>query len=63
MKQDWLIYNKILLNIPFYFFIWMIEKRTFVRPTCGWQDNINIHLEETERKVVDWIHLVQDGGK
>jgi hypothetical protein len=30
------------------------------RPTCRWEENITIDLQEVECGVMDWIELVQD---
>jgi hypothetical protein len=38
-------------------------KRQFRRPRCRWEDNIGIDLKEKGWKVVDWIHLVEDGNQ
>jgi hypothetical protein len=36
------------------------EKRPLKRHRCRWEDNIKIHLKETEWEGVEWIHLAQD---
>jgi hypothetical protein len=35
-------------------------KRPFGRPTNIWEDNIKMDLGETEREVVEWVHLVHN---
>jgi len=39
------------------------RKKQLGRPTCRWEDNITMHLEEAGWEGVDWIHMAQDGGK
>ena len=36
------------------------EKRPLGRPRCGWEDNINMDLEEVGRGCGDWMELAQD---
>jgi hypothetical protein len=33
------------------------------RPTCRWEDNIKMHLEEVGWEGVDWIRMTQDMDK
>jgi len=33
------------------------------RPRLRWEDNITMDLREIGWKVVDWMHLVQDGDQ
>ena len=35
-------------------------KRPLGRPTCGWEDNIKMDLQEVGCGGMDWIELVQD---
>jgi len=35
-------------------------KRILERPTRGWEDNINMDLQEVECGGMDWIELAQD---
>jgi len=35
-------------------------KRPFRRPTCGWEDNIKMNLQEVGYGGMDWIELAQD---
>jgi hypothetical protein len=30
------------------------------RPNCRREDNIKMHLQETEWKIADWVHLAED---
>jgi len=39
------------------------RKEQLGRPTCRWQDNIKIHLEEVGWEGVDWIPMAQDMDK
>jgi len=39
------------------------EKGPLGRPRSRWQDNIKMKLKLREWKGVDWIDLVQDGGR
>jgi len=35
-------------------------KRSFGRPTCGWEDNIKMDPQEVGYRGTDWIELAQD---
>jgi len=35
-------------------------KRPFGRPSCRWEDNIKVDLQEVECGVMDWIDVAQD---
>jgi hypothetical protein len=35
-------------------------KRPLRRASHGWQDNIRLHLKDTDFEGMDWIHLAQD---
>ena len=35
-------------------------KRPLGRPTCRWEDNIKMYLQEVRCGVMDWIELFQD---
>jgi hypothetical protein len=37
------------------------SKRPLVRPRRRWENNIKTYLQATERRVVDWIDLAQEG--
>ena len=36
------------------------RQRQLGRPTCGWEDNLKVDLQEVGWEGVDWILLVQD---
>jgi len=38
-------------------------KGTLGRPRHKWQGTIQTNLKETEREIVEWIHLAQNGNK
>jgi len=38
-------------------------KRSLKRSRHNWEDNIRMDLREIVWKVVDWIHLAQDGDQ
>jgi len=39
------------------------RKKQLGRPTCRWEDNITMYLEEAGWEGVDWIHMAQDMDK
>jgi hypothetical protein len=36
------------------------EKRPLGRPSCRWEDNINMHFQKVGCGGIDWIELAQD---
>jgi hypothetical protein len=39
------------------------RKKQLGRPTCRWEDNITMHLEEAGWEGVDWIPMAHDMDK
>jgi hypothetical protein len=37
-------------------------KKTLGRPRCGWEDNIEMYVQEIERNGMEWVDLFQARG-